>query len=180
MTVHYYTSSSLDGFIATADHSLEWLFRQDFDQDGPMNHTTFIEGMGALVMGSSTYEWLREAEDEWPYSHPTFVLTTRELAAPPGADVRLVRGDVSDSFDAVREAAAQSDIWVVGGGDVAGQFADAGLLDEVWVQFAPVMLGSGRPVLPREIDLELVDVARNRAFACARYRVVPSAAAAAG
>jgi dihydrofolate reductase len=60
---------------------------------------------------------------------------------------------------------------VVGGGDLAGQFADAGLLEEIWVQFAAVTLGAGRPLLPRVLDLELLDVARNRDFLCGRYRV---------
>ena len=69
-------------------------------------------------------------------------------------------------------AAGGLDVWVVGGGDLAGQFADAGLLDEVWVQFAPVTLGAGAPLLPRALDLELLDVARNEAFLCGRYRVV--------
>ncbi len=69
-------------------------------------------------------------------------------------------------------AAGEKDIWIVGGGDLAGQFADAGLLDEVWLQYAPVTLGSGAPVLPRALDLELIDVARNRAFLCGRYRVL--------
>ncbi|WP_227530293.1 dihydrofolate reductase family protein [Microbacterium tenebrionis] len=69
-------------------------------------------------------------------------------------------------------AAGDKDIWIVGGGDLAGQFVDAGLLDEVWLQYAPVTLGSGAPVLPRSLDLELIDVARNRAFLCGRYRVL--------
>jgi dihydrofolate reductase len=59
----------------------------------------------------------------------------------------------------------------MGGGDLAGQFAEAGLLDEFWVQFAPVTLGEGRPLLPRHLELELIDTARNRDFLCARYRV---------
>lgn len=69
-------------------------------------------------------------------------------------------------------AAQGKDIWVVGGGDLAGQFADAELLDEVWVQFAPVTLGSGQPLLPRNLQLEIIDHARNRDFICIRYRVL--------
>jgi dihydrofolate reductase len=69
-------------------------------------------------------------------------------------------------------AAAGRDLWLVGGGELVGQFADHGLLDEVWVQYAPVTLGSGAPLLPRRLDLQLVDVARNRAFMCGRYEVV--------
>lgn len=63
-------------------------------------------------------------------------------------------------------------VWIVGGGDLAGQFADAGLLDEVIVTIAPVTLGGGAPLLPRRIELRLEEVARNGDFASARYAVV--------
>ena len=58
MTTHFYTASSLDWFIATPEHSLEWLFKQDFDFEGPMAYPEFVKGIGALFMGASTYEWL--------------------------------------------------------------------------------------------------------------------------
>ncbi|WP_427870759.1 dihydrofolate reductase family protein [Leucobacter luti] len=172
MTTHFYTASSLDGFIATPDHSLEWLFAQDFDEHGPMAYTAFLEGIGALVMGASTYEWLRRAEEDWGYALPTWVVTHRELESPAGADVRFARGDVARIHADAVEAAGGKDVWIVGGGELAGQFADAGLLDEVWVQFAPVTLGAGSPLLPRDLRLELLDCARNRDFVCARYGVV--------
>lgn len=70
------------------------------------------------------------------------------------------------------ETADERDVWVVGGGDVADQFADTGLLDEVVISIAPVTLGSGAPLLPRRLDLRLEETAQNRAFACARYTVL--------
>jgi dihydrofolate reductase len=162
----------LDGFIATEDHSLEWLLRQDVDEDGPMAYQAFEKSIGALAMGASTYEWLRRHEpDNWPYQQPTWVFAHRDLPTPPGADVRLIQADVRAVHAEMVAAAGEADLWVVGGGDLAGQFADAGLLDEIWVQFAPVTLGAGRPLLPRALDLELLDVARNRDFMCGRYRV---------
>lgn len=173
MTTHFYTATSLDGFIATPEHSLGWLLKQDIDLDGPMAYPGFIKNIGALAMGSSTYEWvMREENGVWGYEQPTWVFTHRDLALPVGADVRLTRDDVRAVHAEMVAAAGGKDLWVVGGGDVAGQFADAGLLDEVWVQYAPVTLGAGSPLLPRALDLELVDVARNRAFLCGRYRVV--------
>ncbi|MFE6733935.1 dihydrofolate reductase family protein [Microbacterium sp. NPDC057650] len=176
MSPHFYTASSLDGFIATADHSLDWLLSQDIDMEGPMAYPGFIAEIGALVMGASTYEWIRRHEGEvWNYVQPTWVLTHRDLTAIPGADIRFARGDVRAVHEAMTAAAPGKDLWVVGGGELAGQFADAGLLDEVWVQYAPVTLGSGAPLLPRTLDLELIDVARNRAFACTRYRVLKGA-----
>jgi dihydrofolate reductase len=168
----YYTATSLDGFIADEHHSLAWLFRQDHEGDGPLNYDEFFAGIGAVVMGSSTYEWiLRHEEGRWPYEVPAWVMTTRDLRKADG-DVRFARGDVRAVHDEMTAAAGDQDLWVVGGGDLAGQFADAGLLDQVIVYVAPVTLGGGAPLLPRTLDLRLEELARNGAFACARYTVV--------
>ena len=70
-------------------------------------------------------------------------------------------------------AAGDRNVWIVGGGDLAGQFADAGLLDEVIVSIAPVTLGAGAPLLPRRIELRLDEFGRSGELACARYAVVP-------
>jgi dihydrofolate reductase len=71
----------------------------------------------------------------------------------------------------MRKAAGGRNPWIVGGGDLAGQFADAGLLDEVIVCVAPVTLGAGAPLLPRNLELRLEEVDRNRDFVCARFSV---------
>ena len=63
----------------------------------------------------------------------------------PGADLRFVRGDVGPAHDEMRAAAGERNIWVVGGGDLAGHFFDAGLLDETIVQIGSVTLGRGKP-----------------------------------
>lgn len=172
MTTHYYTASSLDGFIATSDHALEWLLKQDIDENGPMAYDGFRATLGAMVLGATTYEWILAHEGDWPYTLPAWVFTHRELPAPASGTVQFTHADVRDVHAEMIAAAEGKDLWVVGGGDLAGQFADAGLLDEVWVQYAPVTLGAGAPVLPRTLDLELIEVARNRNFMCGRYRVV--------
>lgn len=173
MGTHFYTATSVDGFIATPDHSLEWLLKQDFDTDGPMNSNAFFGGVGALIMGAATYEWILVHDEGWGYGDmPTWVLTHRSLPTPSGANVRFVQGDVREVHAEASAAAGDRDVWVMGGGEVSGQFADASLLDELWVQWAPVTLGAGQPLMPRTLDLELLDLARNRDFVCARYRVV--------
>lgn len=175
MTTTYYVASSLDGFIADEHDGLEWLLGQDVDEHGPSGYAAFIEGIGALVMGSTTYEWILRHEAQaggtWPYSVPSWVMTTRDLPVMAHADVRFARGDVAGVHGAMTEAAGGRDLWVVGGGALASAFAAAGLLDEVVVSVAPVTLGAGRPLLPGRHDLELLEVARNRAFACSRYAV---------
>ena len=175
MATQYFTATSLDGFIADPDHSLSWLLSRDVDQDGPMSYRGFIASVGAIVMGASTYRWVlandESAREKWPYEVPTWVFTHGD---PPHAsgDIRFAQGPVGPLHEEMVAAAGERNVWVVGGGDLAGQFADAGLLDEVWVQYAPVTLGAGAPLLPRRLELELTDVARNADFACARYVVV--------
>jgi len=171
----YYTATTLDGYIADPDDSLQWLFRQDQDEKGPLNYDDFIKDIGAIVMGATTYEWVRAHEpDKWYYDMPAWVMTHRDLKAPvvDGAepDVRFASGSVREVYDDMVSAAGGKNLWVVGGGDLVGQFADEGLLDEVIAYIAPVTLGAGRQILPRRLDLELVEATQNKAFIAARYR----------
>ena len=181
MKTQYYTAASLDGFIATEDHSLEWLF-----QLGDINETSypaFIAGVGVLAMGASTYEWMLRnvvaraaaASTAWPYEQPVWVFTSRELPRIPKADLRFVAGDVRPVHALMAAVAGGKNVWVVGGGDLVGQFHDAGLLDEIIVQVGSVTLGKGRPLLPRRIafpPLKLLSVRQvGTGFAELHYEV---------
>jgi dihydrofolate reductase len=179
----YYTATTLDGFIADPDHSLEWLFTRDQDREGLLNYAEFIGGVGALAMGSSTYEWILDhefagkepADWKWPYDLPCWVFTSRELQVVPGAQIEFVSGDVAPVHAEMVAVAGGRNVWIVGGGDLVGQFADAGLLDEVIVYVAPVTLGGGAPLLTRRVELRLEETGRNGDFVASRYSVVRAA-----
>ena len=157
MKTQYFTASSLDGFIADPNDSLDWLFQLGNVND--TNYPAFIAQVGALAMGSATYEWMfrhlvgpeADRPQPWPYAQPTWVFTSRSLPNVPGADIRFVRGDIRPVHRAMVEAAAGRNVWIVGGGELAGQFHDHGLLDEIHVQIGSVTLGAGKPLLPRSI-----------------------------
>jgi dihydrofolate reductase len=157
MKTQYYTASSLDGYIATEDHSLEWLF--PLAELESTSYPTFISEVGALAMGSSTYEWLlrhvvklgTSNQSGWLYSQPAWVFSKRNLPVPAKADIRFVQGDVQPIHAEIKKVAGEKNIWVVGGGDLAGQFFDAGLLDELIIQIGSVTLGSGKPLFPRYV-----------------------------
>lgn len=172
----YYTASSLDGFLATTDNSLDWLLSRQIDQDAPLGYNPFIGDIGAMAMGATTYEWVMHHSERtgepWAYDIPCWVFTHRRLHAPDDADVRFTQASIPDVHAEMTAAAEGGDLWVVGGGDLAGQFADHGLLDEVTVCLAPVTLGSGAPLLPRRLDLRLTETTRNHDFVCVRYDVV--------
>jgi dihydrofolate reductase len=180
----YYTAATLDGFIADPDNSLDWLLTRAREEDGPLNYDDFIAGVGAMAMGSTTYEWLLDhefadkdpAERTWPYEIPCWVFTHRGLPVVRGAPIEFTREPVTAVHRQMVSAAGGRNVWIVGGGDLAGQFADAGLLDEVIVSIAPVTLGAGAPLLPRRIELRLDELGRNGDFVSARFAVVrPSA-----
>lgn len=157
MKTQYYTATSLDGFIATEDDSLEWLF--PLGDLNTSSYPAFIAEVGALAMGATTYEWMLRHADQvvaevgspWPYTQPAWIFTHRQLPLIEGADIRFVQGDVTSIHADMRTAAGDKNIWIVGGGDLAGQFHDAGLLEELIVQVGSVTLGKGRPLFPRRV-----------------------------
>lgn len=238
MKTQYYTASSLDGFIAGPGDDLSWLFQ--FDPTPDMGYDAFIRDVGAIAMGSHTYEWIMShlvegdsepaspaaesstastssdlpdlselsdfstealakedpsdlshsshsssppiptgAAQHWPYTQPTWVFTTRDLPPVPGADIRFVRGDVEPVFQAMVKAVggpdSEKNLWVAGGGDLVGQFYDAGHLDEIIVQVASVTLGAGAPLLPRRLSdppLRLTNVQQfGEGFVELRYEI---------
>jgi dihydrofolate reductase len=179
----YYTATTLDGFIADGSNSLDWLFEVDRGIGDEDSFAAFFAGVGAMAMGRTTYEWVLEHERvlgepekwrRWYGETPCWVFTHAKPAVVPGATVSFVQGDVAPVHEQMARAAAGRNIWLVGGGDLVGQFADRGLLDEILVSVAPVTLGSGAPLLPRRLtasQLRLAEAAQDGQFARLRYRV---------
>jgi dihydrofolate reductase len=160
--VVYYAAATVDGYIAEADDTIDWLTsyagRPLGDDVEPVEggYDEFYERVGALVSGSVTYEWILGHMERtgagWIYpGKPCWVLSSRELPVPEGEDVRIVNGQVAELEDEMLAAAGDRDLWVVGGGNVASQFADAGLLDELIVTVVPVVLGDGKPLFGRRV-----------------------------
>jgi dihydrofolate reductase len=181
-TTVYYCASSLDGYIAAADDSLDWLlgyegsFEHDAAEADPMSeggsYERFYEGVRALVAGSATYEWILDHLDvagggEWPYrGKPCWVLSSRQLRLPEGegVDVRIVDASVGELYGEMAAAAGDGVLWVLGGGGVASQFADEGLLDEVHLTVVPVALGAGKRLFERPLPSGPMQLTGTRAF----------------
>ena len=156
--VRYYAAATLDGYIAASDDSLDWLLDYDGSFEGgdtTRSYDAFYTEVGALVMGSATYEWLLEhldragAQGSWPYAgKPTWVLTSRDLPRIEGEDVdiRFAGGAVGHLVGEMLDAAGDGDLWIVGGGPVASQFAAIGQLDTLELTIVPVLLGDGKPL----------------------------------
>ncbi|MDX2358045.1 dihydrofolate reductase family protein [Dietzia sp. PP-33] len=189
MATIYCTATSLDGYIADDDESLSWLFATSGEAE-PAGYTPtdpdpslpdlhfdrFYADVGSIVCGVNTFEWVRRDLTRdgqpfaWPYTVPSWVVTHRDLAPVDG--VEFFSGDVTDLHPLLTEAADGKDVWIVGGGDLAGQFADHGLLDRVWIHQCPVVLGSGRPLLPRRLRLHRQKIETHGQFTAMLFDVV--------
>ena len=177
MKTQYYTATSINGYISDENHSLDWLLQ--FGDIESMDD--FFKNIGAAAMGSTTYEWLLEQEKKqestrtWPFEFPIWVFSSRNLPVMANADIRFAKGDVADYHPDMMNAAEGKNIWLIGGGDLVGQFHDHGLLDEVILSVAPVMLKRGAQLLPRKITsppLKLIDVQKHEdIFAVLIYKV---------
>jgi dihydrofolate reductase len=176
----YVTATTLDGYIADVNNSLDWLFAVESEDEGA-GFGRFLADVGAMAMGATTYGWILDHEElldhpeRWRSTYadrPTWVFGHRELTPIPGVDLRFVQGDVAAVHADMVEAAGGRNVWLIGGGDLVGQFHDAGLLDEVRVSITPVTLGAGAPLLPRRIEgLRLTSVERNGQMIEASYEV---------
>jgi dihydrofolate reductase len=190
----YYTATTIDGYIADEHNSLAWLFEvgvgDEPDPDNPgheVEFARFFADVGAMAMGATTYEWVIDHEklldnpakwSEWYGQTPCWVFTHRDLPAIPGADLRFVSGDVGPVHEQMTAAADGQNVWLVGGGELVGTFADQGLLDEIHLGVAPVTLGAGAPLLPRRITssrLRLTSVRQAGQFVQLTYAVGPRA-----
>jgi dihydrofolate reductase len=180
MKTQYYTAATLDGFIADENHSLDWLFQFGGDPEGvgDTGFSDFMREVGAVAMGSNTYLWLLDHEvrpkdgppKPWPYTQPSWIFSSREQPRVDGADLRFVQGDVRPVHAEMAAAAGRKNVWLIGGGDLVGQFHDHGLLDEIIVSIAPVTLGRGKPLLPRRITTPPLRLREARAMGGAFVR----------
>ncbi|HZQ94074.1 MAG TPA: dihydrofolate reductase family protein [Candidatus Sulfotelmatobacter sp.] len=144
-TVTLHVVSSLDGFIAKKDTSVSWL-------DSPGNVypagasiseeevATFLKAIDCYVLGSRTYEHTLKLG--WPYGDtPVVVVSSREWP-PARKSVEFYAGDLQTLVDE-KLAPRYHNIWLVGGAMLCQRFLERGLVDEIRLTIAPVLLGEG-------------------------------------
>lgn len=147
MRVRLYIATSIDGFIADRDGSVDWLAPFDARQYGYEN---FIAGVGALIMGRRTFEAIDALGEGWPYTgKQVFVLSSTSLGDVP-RDVAVVPRGITAAHERARrsiEYLPDKDIWIVGGAVTAQSALEAGIVDLVEVFLVPVLLGAGLNLL---------------------------------
>lgn len=149
----YHVAASLDGYL-TEPRPAAGLraagSATDVGDGGDWLSIVDPASVGAIVMGAQTYRtFLEENPAAWAFGTiPAWIFTHHEFPGIPGADITFVRGDVAEFHPDIAHDAGIKDIGLIGGGNLAAQFLDSGLLDEVVLTLVPVVLGGGRPMLP--------------------------------
>ena len=141
-----YVATSLDGFIATEEDSLDWLFAYDGLDLGEHDYRTFIKHIRTVVMGRGTYDFLARDGSPWAYGEQrVFVVTSQPIAHPKGN--LETRSDV-DHLIAELRGLKDGDVWVLGGGKLQMAFIERAALDDIEIYMMPELIGGGRPLFP--------------------------------
>ncbi len=141
-----YIASSIDGFVADASESLDWLTDAGKADLGQYDYAHFIKRIRTIVMGRATYDWLVNEGSPWPYADMrVIIVTSRPLSGlPAGAEVR---SDI-DALIAELRALSDGDVWMAGGGRLQMAFLERNALDEIEIYIASRIIGGGRPLFP--------------------------------
>lgn len=141
-----YIAASLDGFIATSDDSLDWLFKYEGMDLGEHDYNLFLKRIRTVVMGRGTYDFIARQPAPWAYGEQrVLVVTSHPITSPMGA--LELRQDVDALISELR-ALDDGDVWMLGGGQLQMAFLERGALDEIEIYVIPELLGGGRPLFP--------------------------------
>ena len=177
--VVWHVMMSLDGFITGPDDSMEWAF----EYPGPHRIADEVmESTGAILAGRRWYDVAtaryggRGGIYGGAWDGPVFVLTHQPPDAPADEGITFLAGGLEDAVGTAKRAAGEGNLEIFGA-NVAAQCLDAGLLDELVVHIAPVLLGDGvrlygEAVTGRApIALERMDLAESGRLTSLRFRV---------
>ena len=166
-----FIATSLDGYIATEDDSLEWLFK--VEGDGDNGYSDFYDTVDTVIMGRRTYDWLLEQElESFPYEGKECYVFSRTVSQD-NENVKFFSGDVVDFTNQLKNKEGKN-IWVMGGGDLIHSFINKKLVDELIITVSPVLIGKGIPLFKEvdfELELTLKSINRFNQFAEMRYEV---------
>ncbi len=171
-----FIATSLDGFIARKDGSLDWLDRinQSVPPGVDGGFGDFLASVDALIMGRNTYEQVLSF-NQWPYGEkPVFVMTSRELEIPLDLSRSVSQSSESPSSLLRRlEHKGLKHVYIDGGLTIQS-FIKEGLINEMTITLAPVVLGEGKPLfsaLPHDLRLEHTFTNNFNGFVQIKYRI---------
>lgn len=138
-----FIATSLDGYIASTDGAVDWLFH-----DADYGYTEFMASVDAVVMGRKTWEQARTFEDV-PFAGKHVIVFSRSQSNADASRIRFVQSDPETTIPEIKSS-VEKDIWLVGGGDLIQQFIASHLIDEFRIFVHPIILGHGIPLFTQQ------------------------------
>jgi dihydrofolate reductase len=154
--IFYYVAVSADGFIARLDGAVEWLDRPQ--PKGGYGMAAFYKSVGACILGRKTFDFAAAHGMKDGYVGKKNYVFSRTISPRADSSVQTVAGDVK-AFARRLRAQKGKNIWLVGGGEIAAAFLDAGEVDEIFLHVIPVLIGEGIPLFGaqhRHLELKLL------------------------
>lgn len=146
-----FIAQSMDGYIATKDESLDWLF--NVEGEGDNGYSEFFQTIDTILMGKRTYDWLMQHEKgQFPYQNKNCYVFSRSSLKDTN-DVKFINEDIVRFIQNLKKEEGKN-IWMVGGGDLLSTFLTEKLVDELILTVAPTILGKGIPLF-KEGDYQL-------------------------
>lgn len=166
-----FIATSLDGYIATKDESLEWLF--NVEGEGDNGYSEFYETVDTVLIGKKTYDWIMAHESgEFPYKNKDCYVFTNSTAEDT-EDVKFINEDVVNFTNNLKERDGKN-IWIVGGGNLLHSFLEEKLVDELRITVAPTIIGKGIPLFEEgdyQLNLSLKGIRNFNQFVELHYDV---------
>ncbi|MFA9559475.1 dihydrofolate reductase family protein [Evansella sp. AB-rgal1] len=146
-----FIATSLDGYIATKDESLDWLFK--VEGEGDNGYSEFYETVDTVLIGKKTYDWIMKHETgEFPYKNRECYVFTRSPIEDT-ENVSFINEDITSFTNQLKNQVGKN-IWIVGGGELLQCFIKEKLVDEIILTIAPTVIGNGIPLF-KEGDFQL-------------------------
>ncbi|QAA30935.1 dihydrofolate reductase family protein [Clostridium manihotivorum] len=170
--LYLYIATSLDGYIATLDDSLEWLFK--VEGEGDNGYSEFFNTIDTVLMGRKTYDWIIKNDvGEFPYKNKPCYVFSKTLTGK-NDHVEFINEDIT-SFTKRLKSTTGGNIWIVGGGELLHHFIKNYLVDEFIITIAPTIIGKGIPLfneLDTEVKLKLRNIRRFNQFVELHYELI--------
>ena len=138
-----FIATSLDGYIARSDGTVDWLFHDD-----DYGYTDFMNSVDTVVMGRKTWVQAKTFEDI-PFAGKQVFVFSHSLSDSNDTRIRFVQGPPSTVISDFL-LNSQKNIWLVGGGQLVYQFTASNLIDEFRLFVHPIILGQGIPLFTQQ------------------------------
>lgn len=145
-----FTATSLDGYIAAKDESLEWLFK--VEGEGDNGFSAFYETIDTILMGRKTYDWIINHTNDFSYKNKECYVFSRQENKDTD-EVTFIKDDIIEFANKLKKQEGKN-IWMVGGGELLHSFLKEKLIDEFILTIAPAIIGEGVPLF-KEADYQV-------------------------